>query len=156
MNNNNLKYDLSNFFEDMYEPKFHTLLSSTDKHYLYESEKHRKIFMQEIKSNLVDTVSSYNNEKCFSIYMYYESEPGVDDVYDIVTDIHYNLEQESLTVNVESDIYRTNDSIKLNLNQTVDMLLILTLNNFKNKKQYDAVKVLFNINKDMVLFSYFF
>ncbi|QNR09111.1 hypothetical protein [Macrococcoides canis] len=156
MNNNNLKYDLSNFFEDMYEPSFHTLLSSVDKQYLYTSERHRKIFMQEIKSNLVGLVSSYNNEKCFSIYFYYESEPSVDEIYDIVTEIHYNLKQDTLTVSVESDNNKTNESIKLNLEQTVDMLLILTLNNFKNKREYDAVKVLFNNNKDIVLFSYYY
>ncbi|RAI79801.1 hypothetical protein BFS34_008200 [Macrococcoides caseolyticum subsp. hominis] len=151
-----LKYNLSNFFEDMYEPEFHKLLSSEEKQYLYESERHRKIFMQEIKTNLSDILSNYYNEKCFSIYLYYESEPGIDEVYDIVTDIHYNIQQESLTVSVESDNHKLNTSIKLNLQQTVDMLLTLTLNNFDSKKEYDAIKVLFNVNKDILLFSYHF
>lgn len=151
-----LKYNLTNFFEDMYEPEFHKLLSTEEKEYLYESERYRKIFMQEIKSNLSDIVSSYRNEKCFSIYLYYESEPGIDDVYDIVTDIHYNVQQESLTVSVESDNHKLNKSVKLDLEQTVDILLMLTLNNFENKKEYDAINVLFNVNKDILLFSYYF
>lgn len=151
-----LKYDLSNFFDGMYELEFHKLLSTDEKEYLYEIERHRKIYMQEIKSNLSDIVSSYRNEKCFSIYLYYESEPGIDDVYDIVTDIHYNVQQESLTVSVESDNHKLNKSVKLNLQQTVDMLLMLTINNFENKKEYDAINVLFNVNKDILLFSYYF
>lgn len=151
-----LKYDLSNFFEGMYEPDFHRKLSAEEKEYLYQTERYRKIFMQEIKLNLSDIVSSYYNEKCFSIYLYYESEPGMDEIYDVVTDIHYNVQQESLTVSVESDNQKLNNLIKLNLQQTVEILLLLTLNNFENKEQYDSVKVLFNVNKDIHIFSYAF
>lgn len=147
-----LKYDEDMFFYDLFEPNLPTILTEEDKEYLFKYERYRKVFLQEFRHNLNLDKIEYKNENNLSIALYYESEPGIAEVYDYITGITRDFELDICEVKIEKQ-----DPVFLKLYDTVDILINLALNKFDIKQNYDAIKVFHNNSDErQLVFSYYF
>ncbi|WP_419744174.1 hypothetical protein ACN5ZK_13570 (plasmid) [Macrococcoides bohemicum] len=147
-----LKYDEDMFFYDLFEPNLPTILTEEDKEYLFKYERYRKVFLQEFRNNLNLDGIEYKNENNLSIALYYESEPGIDEIYEFITGITRDFELDICEVKIDKQ-----DPVCLKLYDVIDILINLTLNKFDIKPNYDAVKVFHNNSDErQLVFSYYF